>query len=503
MRPLLSPQQMGEADAATIANGTPSFVLMERAGRAVAREVIRTAGARYGVKVVVVCGKGSNGGDGFVVARMLVREGCKVVCTDAGVPFEPSGAAGEHLELLRRIGGDIKPFDASVLDEADVVVDAIFGTGFRGEIEGAIAKTVDAIAGCDAAVIAVDIPSGVNGETGAVEGSAVVADRTVAIAAEKLGSALAPGAAHAGAVSVVDIGIPIPEVDVHVAEADDVRRLLPSRSSSGHKRSNGSVAVLAGSVGMSGAAILCARAAMRAGAGYVTLGSTVEVIEAANVALPEVLKRALWDGNGMSAVALEKFGDVLERSDAVAIGPGLRNQPGQRTLVERALESIEQPIVLDADGLNVLSDDVSPLRARSLPTVITPHPGELSRLTGDSAGDIQRDRLGAAHRAASDLGCVVLLKGFRTVVAHPEGRAVVTTTGGSELATAGTGDVLSGILATLLAQGLEAFDAAWVAAHVHGLAGSVAGEAAGGRGVLAMDVATAIPEALALLAPPA
>ena len=503
MRPLLSPQQMGEADAATIASGTPSFVLMDRAGRAVAREVIRTAGARYGVKVVVVCGKGNNGGDGFVVARALAREGFKVVCTDAGTPSEPEGASAAHLRALRRIGADIRPFDASELDEADVVVDAIFGTGFNGEIEGAIAKTVDAIDDCGALVIAVDIPSGVNGETGAVDGPAVRADRTVAIAAEKLGTALAPGAAHAGAVSVVDIGIPIPEVNVHVAEAEDVTRLLPTRSAGGHKRSNGSVAVLAGSVGMSGAAILCSRAAMRAGAGYVTLGSTVEVIEAANVVLPEVLKRALWDGNGMSAVALENFTDVLERSDAVAIGPGLRDQPGQRTLVERALASIELPIVLDADGLNVLAEDVAPLKQRRHSTVITPHPGELARLTGPSTGDIQRDRLGAARKAAAELGCVVLLKGFRTVVSDPSGRAVVCATGGSELATAGTGDVLSGVVATFLAQGLEPFDAAWAAAHVHGLAGSVAGEAAGGRGVVATDVAAAIPEALALLAPPA
>jgi ADP-dependent NAD(P)H-hydrate dehydratase / NAD(P)H-hydrate epimerase len=503
MRPLLTPEQMSEADSATIDSGTPAHVLMDRAGRAVAREVIRTVGGRYGTNVVVVCGKGNNGGDGFVAARVLAREGCKVLCTDAGTPYEASGAALHHLEVLRRSGIELRPFDASLLDEADVVVDAIFGTGFRGEAEGATAKTIDAINSCGAIVISVDIPSGVNGETGAVDGIAVNADRTVAIAAEKLGSALAPGAANAGAVTVVDVGIKVPDGDVNVVEARDVALRLPHRSAAGHKRSNGSVAVLAGSTGMSGAALLCSRAAMRTGAGYVTLGSTVEVIEAANIALPEVLKRALWDGNGMSAVALERFGDVLERADALALGPGLRDRPAQRTLVEAGLGSLDLPVVLDADGLNVLNEDVSPLRNRQRPTVITPHPGELSRLTGLPVGDIQRDRLGSARRAAVDLSCIVLLKGFRTVVAAPNGEAVVTATGGPELATAGTGDVLSGILATFLAQGLEPFDAAWVAAHVHGLAGSVAGQAAGGRGVVATDVAEAIPDALALLAPSA
>lgn len=501
MRPLLSPEEMAKADAAAISNGTPEHVLMERAGRAVAREVVRVAGGRYGRKVVVVCGKGNNGGDGFVVARVLAQDGFKVICTDAGARFEAAGASLRHLETLRKAGSDLRPFDPIHVRDADVVVDAIFGTGFRGEIEEPIAGTVRAINECDAPVVAIDIPSGVDGTTGAALGPIVRATRTVALAAEKIGTAMAPGAAHAGPVSVADIGIPTPDVDVHVAEADDAREALPSRRSSGHKRSNGSVALLAGSLGMSGAALLCAQGAMRAGAGYVTLGSTVEVIEAANVVLPEVLKRALWDGNGMTTVALERFADVLERADALAIGPGLRDRPGQRALVENVLATVEIPVVVDADGLNVLAEDTGPLRSRTLPTVITPHPGELARLTGSSTSAIAADRLGAARRAAADLGCVVLLKGFRTVVAEPAGTAVVIPTGGPELATAGTGDVLCGVLATMLAQGSEPFEAAWVAAYVHGLAGSVAGQSAGGRGVVASDVAAAVPEAMDLLAP--
>ena len=500
MRPLLSPKQMAEADAATIENGTPGHVLMDRAGRAVARAAIATAGGRYGKRAVVVCGKGNNGGDGFVAARVLASQGMSVVCIDAGEPFEPRSDAGHHFDLMRSRGLSLRSFDAALLDGADVVVDAIFGTGFHGAAEGAVAKTIDAINACEAKVVAVDIPSGVDGTTGAVEGAAVRADRTVAVAAEKFGTALAPGAGFAGALEVVDIGIGVPETRVCVAEARDVRPLLPQRLPESHKRSNGSVALLAGSTGMSGAALLSAEGAMRAGAGYVTLGSTVEVTRAADVVLPEVLKRELWEGNGMTSVSFARFADVIERSDALAIGPGLRDKEGQRALVRLVLQAVEIPLVADADALNVLAGQTEVLRARTHPTVITPHPGELSRLVERSTAEIQADRLGAALDAAGDLGCVVLLKGFRTVVADPDGRAVVVLAGGPELATAGTGDVLCGVVATLLAQGLEPFEAAWAGAYVHGLAGTIAGRAAGGRGVMAWDVAEAIPEALCAIA---
>jgi len=402
--------------------------------------------------------------------------------------------------MMRKRGLPLRPFDAAFLDDADIVVDAIFGTGFRGSVEGAIAKTIAAINARGAQVVAVDIPSGVNGSTGAAEGPAVRASRTVALAAEKLGTALAPGASFAGAVEVADIGIPIPQAQVTLAEAADVARVLPERRPEGHKRSNGSVALLAGSTGMSGAALLCAKGAMRAGAGYVTLGSTVEVTRAADVVLPEVLKRELWDGNGMTTVSLARFADVLERADVLAIGPGLRDKEGQRALVRRVLESIDLPVVADADALNVLAGQTEVLHNRPHPTVITPHPGELSRLVERSTEEIQADRLGAAKDASAALGCVVLLKGFRTVVAAPDGRAVVVPAGGPELATAGTGDVLAGVVSTLVAQGLEPFDAAWAGAYVHGLAGAIAGRGAGGRGVMAWDVAEAIPFALAILA---
>lgn len=501
MKPLLSPHQMAEADSAAIEAGTPAHVLMERAGRAVARAAIAQAGGRYGKKAVVVCGKGNNGGDGFVAARLLANEGLTVTCTDAGGPFESSDASLHHRDALRRRGIEMRPFDPTLLDDADVVIDAIFGTGFRGAAEGAVGKVIESIAASSAPVVSVDIPSGVAGATGAVEGPAVRADRTVAIAGEKLGTAVGSGATHAGRVDVVDIGIPLPAVDAHKAEASDVARLLPSRKPDAHKRSNGSVAVLAGSTGMSGAALLCCEGAMRSGAGYVTLGSTVEVVEAANAVIPEVLKRALWDGNGMSAVSLERFADVIERADSVVLGPGLRDRPGQRTLVHRALASIEQPVVLDADGLNVLVGDASPLIERDAATVITPHPGELARLVDRSTTDIGSDRVEAARAAARDLRCVVLLKGFRTVVAEPTGRVVISPTGGPELATAGTGDVLSGVIGALLGQGLGAFEAAWAGAYVHGLAGEVAARGVAGRGVMAWDVAEAVPEALAELAP--
>jgi ADP-dependent NAD(P)H-hydrate dehydratase / NAD(P)H-hydrate epimerase len=496
MRPLVTPQQMAAADRAAIAAGTPGAVLMERAGKAVARNAVRLAAGRYGKRFVVVCGKGYNGGDGFVAAAALRRAGGWVRCLSVGGAGEAKGDAAEHLARMGAAGVRLDPFDPSMLERADVVIDAIFGTGFRGTAEGEAAEAIATINACASPVLAVDIPSGVSGETGEVEGSAVQAQQTIAMAAEKVGTAVGAGAVHAGRVSVVDIGIPVREQVAAIPAAADVLRVLPRRRADAHKRSGGAVAILAGSHGMTGAAVLCASGAVRMGAGYATVGGTAAVDEVVAERLPEVLSKVVTKDEVLGAGSIDEFSEVLERAGSLALGPGLGRGPAQRALVERVLAEIDLPVVIDADGLNVLDKETSLLSSRSHPTVVTPHPGELSGLTGRSVSDIQADRLGAAVEVAERFGCVVLLKGHRTVIAAPDGMAVVNPTGGPELASAGTGDVLTGAIATLLAADVEAFEAAWATAYVHGLAGTIAAGRLGVSGVLAGDVAEALPEAL-------
>jgi ADP-dependent NAD(P)H-hydrate dehydratase / NAD(P)H-hydrate epimerase len=495
MRPVLSPSEMSAADRATIDGGTPDHVLMERAGRAVVRTVVEAAGGRYGRRVAVVCGKGNNGGDGFVAARVALREGLGVTCWLVG-EGNVRGAAAYHLEEMRRSGIDLRPFKPRALDGADVIVDAIFGTGFRGSAEGEAADAIAAINAVTVAVVAVDIPSGVDGATGAVNGPAVRADATVAMAAEKIGTAMPPGASLAGTTSVADIGIDVPASRLRISEPADVAALLPRRQPDAHKRSGGSVAILGGSAGMSGAVVLAARAAVRTGAGYATAGVTSTVEPVVSVAVPEVLTLIASDDEVLGPESVDRFNPVLDRADVLAVGPGLGTGPSQTELVTRVLEEVDLPVVLDADALNVLALRADPLTARTAPAVITPHPGELSRLLGTTTNDIQSDRLAHARGAADRFNCIVVLKGFRSLIAQPGGEVIVNPTGGPELATAGTGDVLTGVIAALAAAGLSTFDAAWSGAFVHGLAGSIAAEERGVSGVLAGDVAEGLPGAI-------
>jgi len=495
LRPLVSPEEMTVADRAAIHSGTPAETLMDRAGRAVARAAISEAKGRYGRRAVVVCGKGSNGGDGFVAARVLKREGLSVSCLSLATSNEYTGAAAEHLERLTKAGGRIAEFRRELLEPADVIVDALFGTGFRGRAEGRTAEAIEAINACAAPVVAVDIPSGVSGDTGAVEGPAILAATTVAMGAEKLGTAVGAGAVASGRVEVSDIGIPVSQPRAFSAEPSDVAAILPRRAPDAHKRSGGSVGLLVGSRGMTGAAVLSARGAVRMGAGYATVGCTAAVDEIVAATLPEVLSTVVTDEDFLGPEALAAFSPILKRAGALASGPGLGQGDRQRALIEAVLVDVDVPVVLDADALNVLGHDTAPLTRRSQPLVVTPHPGELSRLLGKPTSDVERDRVGAARDAAREFGCVVLLKGYRTVVARPDGVVAVNPTGGPSLATAGTGDVLTGAVAALVAAGLDGFEAAWAAAYVHGLAGDLVGLERG-AGAAAMDVAETLPLAL-------
>ena len=487
---------MRAAEESAISSGTDAVTLMERAGRAVARAAVRAAGGRYGRRAAVVCGKGNNGGDGFVCARVLAGEGMSVSCLTLGEAAAAKGAAREHLELLTSAGVSPRRFSPELLRRADVIVDAIFGTGFRGPAEREAAAAIEAINGAPAPVVSVDIPSGVDGATGRSEGPAVDAHTTVVMGAEKLGTASGDGAFKAGEVQVADIGVPVTGGRAFAAEASDVAAALPRRPPDGHKRSLGSVAILGGSAGMSGAVLLCARAAMRMGAGYVTVGATADVEQTVSMRLAEVLSSVVTEGDVLGPDSLDGFADVVEQATAIAVGPGLGRGDAQRALMDRVLTEVEAPVLVDADGLNVLAGHTQRLARRAGPAVLTPHPAELARLLDSSVGAVQSDRMTAATSAAQQLGAVVVLKGSRSIIAAPTGRAVVNPTGSSVLASAGTGDVLSGAAVALLAAGLDAFEAAWAATYVHGLAGLEALGMVAGPGVLAWDVAEALPRAL-------
>ena len=489
MRPLPTPHQMSAADEAAIDAGTPAEVLMDRAGRAVARAVLDVARRRYGLRVAVICGKGNNGGDGFVAARELAREGVLVRVLAVGDVGGGEGAAAHHLEAWLANGGSVEPFEVDSLEDVDVAVDAVFGTGFRGRAEGEAAQALEALSRLAAPVVAADIPSGVDGTTGRCEGPCVEADITVAMGAEKIGTAIGDGASKAGTVVVADIGIPVSEAAAWLVEPVDVAAVIPPRPVDSHKRSSGTVLVFGGSDAMTGAALLTVRAALRAGSGYVNLATTPATRAAAAEAIPEAVIQVASEEGVLGPEAIERAKDVMAKADAIAIGPGLGTGPGQRELVARLLIESQVPLVADADALNVLADDPSILEDANVPVALTPHPAELARLLSISTADVQDERLAAVTEAARRFGCVVLLKGHRSLIAGPDGKVVVDPSGGPELATAGTGDVLTGTCASYLAAGLDPFTATWASAYVHGAAGSLAAASRGSRGVVAWDVA--------------
>ena len=432
--------------------GFPATVpeLMERAGTAVAREAMRAfpSARRFGV----VCGGGSNGGDGRVAVRVLRDAGCEAVETD-----EPEGY--------------------------DVVVDALFGTGFHGEPRPDAAALIARINAAGAPVVAVDIPSGVDASTGEIAAAAVDATLTVTFHGLKVGTVVAPGRFHAGRVVVADIGLDhAPTVVRRATEA--ILDLVPRRNARDSKHTAGRVLVVGGSRGMSGAVCLAAEAAFRADAGYVTVAVPDDVLPVVESRLLEPVKVGFSPEDALATIL-----SAAGRADAVALGPGLGRGPGVGSLVHELLERLECPAVVDADALFGLQ----PFE-RSAPTVLTPHAGELARLLGESSGWVDAHRLQAARRCADRYGAVVLLKGADTIVVAPGGNPIVADAGPPSLATAGTGDVLTGVIAAFLAKGLDAETAAVAGAIAHGHAASLVRPQVG---LVASDVVATLPQALA------
>lgn len=471
--PVVTPAQMAAADRATISAGTSGLDLMERAGSACTRAAVRLAGGVGGRRFVVVAGPGNNGGDGWVVARQLHDAGAAVRCILVGDADSVSDDARTNLDRLRTRPVPVDAWGGR-FGAADVVVDAVFGTGMRGGLGGDSAAAAAAVNASGARVLAVDIPSGVDGTTGAVGGAAFAADHTVAIEAIKFGHVLDPGARLCGTVEVAHIGIALGEEAAALADPASAIASVPVRAVDAHKWAAGAVLVLGGSAGMAGAPALVSAAAFGAGAGLVVAGVPACVQPTVAALARELMTAPLPEADGALAVSAmdvvaSRF--ALGRFGAVAVGPGLGRGPGTAAFVAAALATIPGPLVLDADGLNNAKPAL--LRARQAPTVLTPHEGEFTRLGGDL--DAGSHRVAAVVEAATDWGCTVLLKGPATVVATPGRTPVVCRSGGPELATAGSGDVLTGIVAAYIARGADPHDAAVAAACVHGRAGALAG----------------------------
>jgi len=447
--PLCTAAEMRAAEEAY--PGYPDTVpeLMERAGAAVAYEAMRVF--PYARRFAVVCGGGSNGGDGRVAARILRGAGREAVETD-------------------------------VVEGADVVVDALFGTGFHGAPRSGAAAVIERINTSGVPVVSVDIPSGVDASTGEVAGPAVRAALTVTFHVSKIGLHVAPGRFHAGEVVVADIGLAPMSTAVRRATPTLLRQ-VPLRGARDSKFTAGSVLVVGGSPGTTGAPVLTAMAALRADAGYVTLAVPRECLPVVESLALEPVKRGFDWGEAEEQIMAEAF-----RADAVALGPGLGRAPEARVLVARLLGRLELPVVVDADALFGLEP-----APRDHPTVLTPHAGELARLLDRDSTWVSEHRLEAARAAAERYGAVVLLKGAGTIVQPPQGEPVICDTGPPSLATAGTGDVLTGVVASFLAKGLDPVAAAAAAATVHGLAAGVTPHQAG---LVASDLLAELPAAL-------
>jgi ADP-dependent NAD(P)H-hydrate dehydratase / NAD(P)H-hydrate epimerase len=493
MLPVLTAAQMRDADRRTIEGGVPGATLMDQAGASVAR-VVRE---RYPAprRIAVLCGKGNNGGDGFAAARHLRDRQPEVVLI--GRRDDVKGDAALHLERMEAAGiALLEVPDESAWREAraevghaGLVIDALLGTGLREGASGLTGRVIEEVARwVTAPIVAVDIASGLSSDTGEVPGPALRADVTVTFAAPKHGHVLPPSCDRTGELIVADIGIAVEPTSLGLIQAADAARAYPPRRPDAHKGDFGRVLAVAGSVGKSGAAVLCGTAALRAGAGLVTVATPAEVQPVVAAARAELMTEPL------PADRLARCLELAAGADAVVLGPGLGT--GARGLARGLAAAVAVPLAIDADGLNALAPASAHAWPRARATVLTPHPGEMARLLGLTTAEVQADRLAAARALAGTTGAVVVLKGQRTVVARPDGFAAVNPTGNPGLAKGGTGDVLAGIVGALLARGCDAWTAAVAAVFVHGRAGDLAAARTGVESLLAGDVVDALGEAI-------
>ncbi len=505
MIPVTTAQEIRALDEATIKGlGLPGVVLMEHAGFGVLLHMEDYFGDLRGKRILVVCGKGNNGGDGFVVARWAMSRGARVEVVLLTTLEQLKGDALVNASVFHRLyperlhwlTEDTKTLEG-LLGWSEIVVDGILGTGLSSSARGLAAQAIDLINSSGRPVVAIDIPSGLSTDTGWIPGPAVDADLTVTFGLPKVAHYTFPAADLVGDVRVVDIGIPPQFVEeagilAHLPEEMDVSLLFPPRPLNAHKGRYGHLLGVAGSPGKTGAGIMTARAALRVGTGLVTLGVPGSLNPIFEATLLEAMTLPLPDDEGyLVEAALEVIENNLQGKTALAVGPGLGTNPSTGALV-RALLGVGLPVVIDADGVNALVGALDLLKAREAPTVLTPHPGEMARLLETSPAHVQDRRLETAREFAQEYGVVLVLKGAGTVTALPDGKAYINTTGNPGMASGGSGDVLTGIIGGFLAQGIEAEDAAWAGVYLHGLAGDKASQDRGEVSLLAGDMIDAM-----------
>lgn len=508
---LYSAAQMMAVDHHAIAQlGIPGAVLMENAGRACAEALATEFASAAGAPLLVVAGKGNNGGDGYVIARLLADRGWRVTTLVLAPREDVGGDAAVMLNILISCGARVE----FVVDEGQLrqvftavrpalIVDAIFGTGLQADVRGLAATAIDLINAADAAVLAVDIASGVDASTGRICGRAVQADLTVTFDHPKIGHASQPGAGCSAALAVVDIGIPRcnrpadPSARVEMIDQAAAQALLPERPTGGHKGRFGHLLVVAGSPGKTGAAALAGDAAVRSGCGLVTVAVPASLHSILEVKLTEAMTVPLADQDGLlTAAAGSAIATLAQATTALAVGPGLGQSDGLRQLLRRLPGTVKGPLIIDADGLNLLQGQLDCLAARpGDPVILTPHPGEMARLTGLPVADIEADRFCIARDFARTHGVILLLKGACTLIAAPDGRVNINSSGNSGLASGGSGDVLTGLIGGLLAQGMTPFAAASLAAWLHGRAAEQIAGQRGAAGMTASDLIRQLPVA--------
>ena len=519
--------EMRQIDQDTIEGiGIPGIVLMETAGSAIVRVIERHYPTCQ--RIGIFAGKGNNGGDGIVIARQLAHVGRDVRVFLVSPPDSFTGEAQLNLQIAKNLGLRIEEILTGIAFESDtsrdsntflnhiagceLLVDAILGTGLRGDVRDPIATVINAINRLPIPILSVDLPSGLDADTGHPLGTCVRADRTVTIGLPKRGLLMHPGAELAGKLEVVDIGFPEQVVDaqdikVNWTSATQAVQWMPPRPLSSHKGNYGRVLVVAGSIGMTGAAALASEAALRAGAGLVTLATPRHLNPILEGLLPEVMTLPLpeTDARSLAASATSAILEFAEKTKSIlAIGPGLSQHPETVSFVHQLIREnqergLDLRMVIDADGLNALAQARETISLLDSEAVLTPHPGEMARLTNTAVSILEKDRIGTAQQFASKYGVTLVFKGAPTVTSDPNGNLWVNSTGNPGMATGGMGDVLTGIIAGLMAQGIPSESAAALGVYIHGLAGDIAAERLGMHGLTASDVLKAVPQAISSL----
>ena len=511
---LVTAAEMRELDRLTIEEyGTPGHVLMERAGAGATDALLEAFPHARKISVLVIAGKGNNGGDGFVIARLLKKQGVKCEVMLAAKKTDVTGDALRNLEAFAKLRGRIteitEPSQLEIvrdkLGRSGLIVDALFGTGLNAPVRGLAANLIELMNVSELPVVAVDIPSGLDADRGEPLGQAVQADLTVTFGYPKRGQIGDPGAVYVGDLAIVDIGIAAEAIEkmsprLELLTVEDIGSLVRTRRRTAHKGDFGHLLVLAGARGKSGAALLCGGAALRTGTGLVTLGGPTSLnavfssvlLEAMTAPLPELADGSLClDEDAISA--------AMKGKSAIAFGPGIGVSADTIALTRWLLSQSKVPLIIDADGLNCGATDVGMIRGARVPVILTPHPGEMARLLNTTNAEIQSNRLEVARAFAAEHGCYLILKGANSIIAAPDGRAWINSSGNPGMASGGMGDVLTGVIGGLLAQGHSPENACRLGVFLHGYAGDMAAEEKGETGILAHDLIERLPNGLRAL----